>query len=709
MKSLPLKTKLLSLVLAMVVIIALVLTFQTYRGITTLSDELSEQTYQNLHEAAINRLKTSARAYGEQISGFINGAYRIPVVMAKMIEGSIQSDDDQLSRGSVSNMLGDLLRANPDISSTYAQFEPNGFDGRDSEFLGDDSQIHTAGSTGSLELYWVRDRDGSVSQQKVEDPKEKYLDGRNEFGIREAEWYLCSRDSKKPCLMEPYLYEIEAGYSEMMTSLTVPIMVGGKFRGLAGVDLNLPIFQKLTEALSADLFSGQARVTLLSDMGLIVASSHYKEKTGRPLKEAMPKLGDQLLKLHSNNGLLETDDRLFVSHPLTITTSGSTWSLLIELPSAVALNALNKQQQLISDTKGAVISKQLVVTLIMVVIALGVMTLMIRSISAPLQQLDGQVSQLASSHGDLTQTLRLDTHAELISLSSGFNRFLQKLRDMVNALKDVSSKVRVMAAENKRISQTTRENTDAQQREMDNVVTATQEMSATAHEVSRIASDAAGRAQHIHSTVTESQRSLAGAANSVLELSESMKTANDSIMQVATRSEDIGRILTVIRSIAEQTNLLALNAAIEAARAGEQGRGFAVVADEVRTLASKTQASTEEINSLISSLQQEVQTAVGIIEKGSDRAGNAMNSTQNAHQSLHEVVENIGEVADHIRQVATAAEEQSSVSNEITRNLTIIGDATQTLAQLAGDANRSSEQVTAELDRLDKQLSQLNS
>jgi len=704
MKSLPLKTKLFAITLSAILLLAAALTWRSYQGITSLSEQLQVHSEKNLTNAVITQLQTKTQAYGEQISNYINAAYRIPMTMAAAIKTAIENGDG--SRAQISEMMGAALAANKDVSSIYAQFERNGFDGRDSEFV-DSGLIYNAESTGSLEIYWIRNEAGQVEQQKVDDPDEKYLNARNEFGIRQSEWYLCGRDKKVPCLMEPYLYEISPGYEELMTSLTSPIMANGTFRGIAGVDVNLPIFQKLVDELSQSLYNGKARVTLLSEIGLVVASSHYKDKLMRPLKESLPERGDALSQLHKGEGLLTGKDNLYVARGLKIPASNSEWSLLIELPLDVALADLETLKALVAEEKTTVLGSQLLLALVLAGAALVAITILIQSITKPLSVLNKQVEQLSSADGDLSQRLQLDTHAELISLSGGFNRFLSKLRDLVIALKDVSLEVRNESAENLKISQKTRKATDQQQSEMDNVVTATQEMSATAQEVSRIASDVAVRANDIHSTVTASQQNLSTAVETVLELSENMHTASESITKVSARSDDINRILVVIGSIAEQTNLLALNAAIEAARAGEQGRGFAVVADEVRTLASKTQESTEEINNMIGSLQGEVKAAVSIIDSGSQKAGLAMESTREAHGSLQNVVHAISEIADHIRQVATAAEEQSSVSGEITRNLTVIGDATTMLAELAQEANQSSHNVTEQLDRLDKQLSAL--
>lgn len=192
-------------------------------------------------------------------------------------------------------------------------------------------------------------------------------------------------------------------------------------------------------------------------------------------------------------------------------------------------------------------------------------------------------------------------------------------------------------------------------------------------------------------------------------LAGGMQQASTAISQVSSRSGDISRILDVIRTIAEQTNLLALNAAIEAARAGEQGRGFAVVADEVRQLASRTRTSTDEIAGMIDGLRQDVDTAVAVIENGVERAATATDGTRATADSLATVVERIASIADHVARVATAAEEQSSVSEEINRNLTGIGEAARDLLELAGRVRASGESLDEQARILERELGRLRS
>ena len=707
MKSSSLRIKLMVASLIMLLAMALVLSINVNRALSNSGEALSQRTKSDLKDAVYEQLKAESAGYGAKVAAYINSAYQTPLGVASSLEYSINSEQVSLSRGQINMLLKAQLAANPRISSIYTQFEANGYDNNDIAYQDSDA-AYNAMKSGSLEIYWVRDRDKNLVQYRVENAQEKYLDNLNEFGIREAEWFLCSKETKKPCAMEPYLDEIEEGYQELMTSLIVPVLVNNQFRGVVGVDVNLPNFQKLTEKLSQSLFSGAAKVTLLSEKGLIVGSSHYSAKTSRPLKEILPERASSYLALSDDNNLLETDSDFVISKSIDISASNNHWKFIIELPKDIALARAKALVSELEDSFASINTQQVLLALVVTVLASLIMAWIIKSIVQPLYELRNRIDNLASADGDLTQQLKLNTHAELIALGAGFNLFLQKLRDMINELKNVSNEVRESSATSDEISRNTNHQTSQQQMEISSVVTATNEMSATSHEVARLAQSTADGAKKSQEIIQRSQSALSIAVQGVKNLSTDMGNASESITQVAARSEEITRIIDVIKAIAEQTNLLALNAAIEAARAGEQGRGFAVVADEVRTLASKTQNSTDEINSMIQSLQQEVTKAVGIIDNSSSKAAESVEQTNLAFTSLNEVVATTDSINDNADQVAAAAEEQSQVAEEINKNLTIIGDAADTLAELSQQSEESNQHLIKQVDSLDQQLGKLH-
>jgi len=474
------------------------------------------------------------------------------------------------------------------------------------------------------------------------------------------------------------------------------------------IDLTLPTFQVMTEQLSKQLYNGQAKVTLLSDLGLVVGSSHYKSKLGRPIKEAVSStIFNDIEKSKGQSGIFKTNSEYLVNYPIDIKLANTQWSLIIEVPTDLALagpEALEKNMQETAASLGFII---LITGLIIAVVAFVIMKLVIAGVIAPLQQIQQRVDNLASSEGDLTHTLHVDSHAELIALAGGFNRFLAKLRDLISELKAVSEQTKQQGEIAQHIAIDTKHNVQSQFQEIESVVTAMNEMSATALEVARASEQSAQQADEINSLVVSSESSLSSAMTQVKTMSEEIKEANQAVEKVASRSKDITQILDVIRTISEQTNLLALNAAIEAARAGEHGRGFAVVADEVRALASKTRSSTDDISQLIDSLLSEVGNASTVIEKGVVRAQNAVDETSVAFDALHSVVVKVDEITNQITHIATAAEEQSLVTEEINRNLTLISDAASQLADLSTQAGDSSEALNALVAQQDNELNKL--
>ncbi|MFB2890230.1 methyl-accepting chemotaxis protein [Aeromonas veronii] len=699
MKQRSLKFKLLCLTMGLFLLTGLAMTLLQSASFSSLRNMVMTQTSDALEEEVSRSLQYQAERYAIQIASLMQNSYQIPLTVTAQIEAGMAKPELRLSRPQVEYLLGSSLQQASGISSIYAQFEPDGYDGEDGNWLGGAS--HSVTGKGSLEVYFTKDQGGAVAQQAVDAAasEAKFDTSLNEFGIRNSEWYLCGRDTRQPCLMEPYLYEISPGNKMMMTSLTVPVLRDGKFVGLAGVDMNLPIFQQLAENLGKSLYDNKADVTLVSKMGLIVGSNRYADKLGRPLKEVGLTLPD---------GQPVSSDSDFILHqPIRVEAANTQWWLMIKVPKALALGKAHA----ISNELGALLvdaqRQQIIAMGGITLLVLGLLVWFIQTITAPLSLISRHVGHLSSNEGDLTQQMEIDTHQELIDLGSQLNAFLGKLRGMVQMSKGIGQQVYQQAREMKHTADTMRNSLDEQNLELESVVSAMHQMSTTAVSVAGYAEQAAQESEAATHHINTAQQTLSNARNEIHTLVGDMHEADKAVALVAQRSTNISRILDVIRAIAEQTNLLALNAAIEAARAGDMGRGFAVVADEVRALATKTRESTDEIGQLIGSLQTEVSSSQRLMNTGIERSTTTVQGTEQAFEALNRVVAQIQQIHDHISQVATAAEQQSAVSDTINQNLMRIGDTANVIGQEASSSHQLSEALEQAATALASQLDRL--
>ncbi|WP_270693684.1 MULTISPECIES: methyl-accepting chemotaxis protein [unclassified Aeromonas] len=699
MKQRSLKFKLLCLTMGLFLLTGLAMTLLQSASFSTLRGMVMTQTSDALEQEVSHSLQYQAERYAIQIASLMQNSYQIPLTVTAQIEAGMGKPELRLSRPQVESLLGSSLQQASGISSIYAQFEPDGYDGEDGNWLGGAS--HSVAGKGSMEIYFTKDQGGAVAQQPVDAAasEAKFDTSLNEFGIRNSEWYLCGRDTRQPCLMEPYLYEISPGNKMLMTSLTVPVLHDGKFVGLAGVDMNLPIFQQLAETLGKSLYDNKADVTIVSKMGLIVGSNRYADKLGRPLKEA----GLTLPTGQAVSG----DSDFILQQPIRIEAANTQWWLMIKVPKALALG----KARTISRELGALLvdaqQQQIVAMGGITLLVLGLLVWFIQTITAPLSLISRHVGHLSSNEGDLTQQMEIDTHQELIDLGSQLNAFLGKLRGMVQMSKGIGQQVYQQAREMKHTADTMRSSLDEQNLELESVVSAMHQMSTTAVSVAGYAEQAAQESEAATHHINNAQQTLSNARNEIHTLVGDMHEADKAVALVAQRSTNISRILDVIRAIAEQTNLLALNAAIEAARAGDMGRGFAVVADEVRALATKTRESTDEIGQLIGSLQTEVSSSQRLMNTGIERSTTTVQGTEQAFEALNRVVAQIQQIHDHISQVAIAAEQQSAVSDTINQNLMRIGDTANVIGQEASSSHQLSEALEQAATALASQLDRL--
>lgn len=295
--------------------------------------------------------------------------------------------------------------------------------------------------------------------------------------------------------------------------------------------------------------------------------------------------------------------------------------------------------------------------------------------------------------GDLTKEISSNGNDEMARLIKALDVMRNNLHDMVADMGNSSSQLAAASEELTAVSDESKHNINIQQSEVEQAATATNEMTSTIQEVAKNAASASEAAMTASESTVEGKQVVQKTVESIGDLAEDIEKASNVIHELESHSEKIGGVLDVIKNIAEQTNLLALNAAIEAARAGEQGRGFAVVADEVRTLASRTQESTTEIESMVDQLQNGARESVAVMVTSREKATKTVEQANAAGTALHSITESVSLISDMNTQIATAAEEQSSVADEINRNITSINDLGKETAAGANETSSSCEEL----------------
>ena len=333
--------------------------------------------------------------------------------------------------------------------------------------------------------------------------------------------------------------------------------------------------------------------------------------------------------------------------------------------------------------------------------------LFLRMIRRRLADLANKFNDVSTGDGDLQRRINVKGNDGIDVLGRIFNGFIEKLQGIMSQVMSDSSNLVDVASHLNTISASSNQSAMQQQAQIEQVATAMNEMSATATEVATNARLAADSAQSAEQDVNSGMDVVSETVSSINSLASEVERANEVIRTLQSDSEEIGTVLDVIKGIAEQTNLLALNAAIEAARAGEQGRGFAVVADEVRTLASRTQESTEEIQKMIERLQSGANDAVDVMEESHIQARNSVDQASKTGDALRKITSAVNTINQMNLQISNAAEQQTAVAHEIDVSLNQINQASHESVSNAGEASQESEnlsQLAAHLQELMNQF-----
>ncbi|EKO3993375.1 methyl-accepting chemotaxis protein [Vibrio fluvialis] len=508
------------------------------------------------------------------------------------------------------------------------------------------------------------------------------------YDPRERGWYKEAKAAGKPTTTEPY---VSVTMQTLVVTLTEPVRVNGQFIGVAASNLAL---NKLIEDVLAIEVPGKGYAILVNQKGKIVAHPN-KDLILKPTQDIASGLSIAALQGAANDHHLlpmsiDAKDKLLMAQSI----DNTDWMLVMVMDKAVLEQPLN--QMLMTQT--------LIGLVILLVMALATSWFVARQLNE-LSNIAAALGDIAEGDGDLTRRLTVKSDDEVGMLADKFNKFVDRLHVMVKNVRDVSVALNEGANHAARAAGQRSERIRTQQDEITMVATAVTEMASATAEIAGNADNTAKNANQSVELGAQGYQQMQQSKHSIDQLAQELTGAVNIIGELEEHANEISTILSTIRAIAEQTNLLALNAAIEAARAGEQGRGFAVVADEVRVLSQRTHASTEEIQTKIAGLQKVTSNAVSVMTESHKLVETSVSDVNQTGESLQAISEAIQLISDMATQIASAAEEQSLVTADINGNTESVREVSDALASDAQDAVQQAKELHNLAQELDQEIS----
>ncbi|SME95252.1 methyl-accepting chemotaxis protein [Desulfovibrio gilichinskyi] len=686
--------------------------------------------------------KVSLMGIARSEAGVIRAKLEVNINTARTIASTfktLQSNPEIKNNINLRNTFNDILltvlKDNDDFLGTYSAWEPNALDGADATYAGKTADGYD--SSGRFVPYWNRDKNGKIDHQALVGYEDS---SRYSNGIRKGGWYLSPKESGRENILDPFPYIVQ-GKQEWLTSMSVPIAVNGKFLGIGGSDLRLAFVQNLCENVAKTIYDGKATLKVISHLGIIVADSSNPENVGKPIDQTDSKNSDEVkdltakgkayINLGKSNGLVQ------VMAPMPLAKTGTPWSVLIEVDrSVVFADSINLNKEMEANASDSQATALLTGGGI-VVLACFVLWFLAGNIVAPIKKSVTYAESVAG--GDFEQTLDINQIDEIGVLAEALKKMVENLEHKIleaeekskaaeqeairankavaeankakeqaaraerdgklQAASELEEVVSIVTSASEQLSaqiQQSNRSTEEQSFQISETATSMEEMNATVLEVAKNASNSADTANLTKEKAQTGSKIVSQVLTSMEEVQTLALQLKEDVATLGKNAENIGQVMEVISDIADQTNLLALNAAIEAARAGEAGRGFAVVADEVRKLAEKTMTATQEVGKAISDIQNGTRTNITHVETAVTKINETTKLSGESGEALNAIVSYVEETSQQVYSIATASEEQSAASDEINRSLTQI-------AEISSETTRAMEESAKAVEEMAKQ------
>ncbi|KPW59569.1 Methyl-accepting chemotaxis protein [Pseudomonas caricapapayae] len=504
-----------------------------------------------------------------------------------------------------------------------------------------------------------------------------------DYDPRARGWYKAAQNAPGTIVTEPY---IAASSGKLVMTIATPVKIQNQFAGVAGADISLDSVSKIINSLN---FDGHGYAFLVSAEGKILVHPDSKLVL-KNINEAYPVNTPKIA-----TGVTEIDSGKkpeIISFTPVQGVSTANWyvALVLEQDSAYSM---------LAEFRASAITAMVVVVMV-IILLLG---LLIRVLMQPLHQMGRAMRDIADGEGDLTKRLAITSQDEFGALAQSFNHFVERIHTSIREVASTAAQLGEVATRVVRVSNASMDNSDQQAHRTESVAAAINELGAAAQEIAQNAARTSQQSSDASGLASDGQGVVQQTIKAMNELSGKISESCVNIESLNGKTANIGQILEVITSISQQTNLLALNAAIEAARAGEAGRGFAVVADEVRNLAHRTQDSAQQVQTMIEELQVGAREAVTNMTESQRQSEDSVGIANLAGERLGSVTRRIEEINGMNQSVAAATEEQTSVVESINVDITHIN----TLNQLGVDNLRQTLEACNSLEEQAARLQQL--